>query len=77
MNRINGRISATGKMSGRVRSAQTKPLPEYEGTYIVEPTFEAQALETTKKSLYDDIKVNEIRLTEVVNPAGGKTFTIG
>lgn len=74
---LNGDMTAKGKMSGRVKSAETKPYPPYEGEYIIEPTFEKQVLDTTKKSLYEDITINEIRQTEVTNPSGGLTITIG
>ena len=75
--RLGGGIDGKGKMRGIVKNAQTKPLPEYEGEYIVDPKFEPQKLETTKKSLYDDVTVNEIAVLEVGNLGGGYTMTIG
>lgn len=75
--RLGGGIDGKGKMRGIVKNAQTKPLPEYEGEYVVDPKFEPQKLETTKKSLYDDVTVNEIAVLEVGNLGGGYTMTIG
>ena len=75
--RLGGGIDCKGKMRGIVKNAQTKPLPEYEGEYVVDPKFEPQKLETNKKSMYDDVTVNEIAVLEVGNLGGGYTMTIG
>lgn len=77
MNRVGGTIAAKGKMSGKVKSAETKPLPEYEGEYVIDPKFEDITLETKKKSLYDDMTVKAITTLEVDNEQGGTTFIIG
>lgn len=77
MNKVGGRIDAKGKMSGKVKSAETKPLPEYEGEYVIDPKFEDITLETKKKSLYDDMTVKAITTLEVDNEQGGTTFIIG
>ena len=74
---IGGKVTPSGSVSGSVQNAKTKPYPAYEGEYIIEPSFEKQVLDTTKKSLYEDITINEIRQTEVTNPSGGLTITIG
>ena len=75
--RLGGGIDGKVKMRGIVKNAQTKPLPEYEGEYVVNPKFEPQKLETNKKSMYDDVTVNEIAVLEVGNLGGGYTATIG
>ena len=75
--RLGGGIDGKVKMRGIVKNAQTKPLPEYEGEYVVDPKFEPQKLETNKKSMYDDVTVNEIAVLEVGNLGGGYTMTIG
>ena len=75
--RLGGGIDGKGKMRGIVKNAQTKPLPEYEGEYVVDPKFVPQKLETNKKSMYDDVTVNEIAVLEVGNLGGGYTMTIG
>lgn len=49
----------------------------YEGTYVVDPTFEQQTLQTTDKYLADDVTVNAINVVRVSNEAGGKTVYIG
>lgn len=77
MNKVGGNISAKGRMSGKVKSAETKPLPEYEGEYVIDPKFEDITLETKKKSLYDDMTVKAITTLEVDNEQGGTTFIIG
>jgi hypothetical protein len=74
---LNGDMTAKGKMSGKVKSAETKPLPEYEGEYVIDPKFEDITLETKKKSLYDDVTVKAITTLEVDNEAGGITVIIG
>ena len=52
--------------------------PPYEGPYFVKPTFfYQQALETYGKSMADNVIVDSIKVTETVNPQGGKTIVIG
>lgn len=53
------------------------PLPYYEGSYEVTPRKIEQILETKNKSMLDDVTVNAINYSEVTNPQGGKTATIG
>lgn len=52
-------------------------LPEYTGAYTVTPKVFEQSLETKNKSLYEDVTVYEIPLSQVQNPQGGITATIG
>lgn len=53
------------------------PLPEYQGSYIITPRITSQWLDTDEKKLTDDIHVLAIPRTDVSNPAGGVTVTIG
>lgn len=50
---------------------------EYEGPYIVDPTFEQQMLATRNKTMRDDVTVHRIDVSSVENPAGGNTVYIG
>ena len=49
----------------------------YEGSYEVDPTFEAQTLATAGKRMLDDLFINEIKVSKVSNPFGGNTVCIG
>ena len=49
----------------------------YEGEYTVTPTFEKQILETAKKTMKENVTVNEIQVTVVSNSSGGNTVIIG
>ena len=49
----------------------------YTGDYIVIPTAVAQVLDTDHKLLLDDVTVTAIPYTEVSNPSGGYTVSIG
>lgn len=51
--------------------------PEYEGSYEVTPSAEAQTLETADKVLKQNIEVKKIPYAEVLNDSGGNTVTIG
>ncbi len=50
--------------------------PWYEGSYDVTPTVDGLTLETEKRSLLRDIKVNKIPFSSVTNPQGGQTINI-
>lgn len=52
-------------------------LPYYEGAYVVTPKVREQELETANKSMTTDVLVESIPYTEVSNPSGGMTITIG
>jgi hypothetical protein len=77
VNRVSGRIDAKGRMSGKVKTAETKPLPYYEGEYVITPKFTDQVLETKQKSMSDDVTVEKITTLEVDNEAGGVTYIFG
>ncbi len=49
----------------------------YEGEYTVTPTFEKQILQTAKKTMKENVTVNEIQVTVVSNSSGGNTVIIG
>lgn len=49
----------------------------YEGEYEVTPTFEKQILKTAKKTMKENVTVNEIQVTVVSNSSGGNTVIIG
>ena len=52
--------------------------PPYEGPYNVTPTFYwQQRLETYGKSMTEDVIVDSIRITDSLNPQGGRTIVIG
>ena len=54
------------------------PIPEYEGPYSVVPRFYyAKALNTKGKQMTRNVSVEPIPISEVSNPAGGRTITIG
>lgn len=49
----------------------------YEGDYNVTPRVYQQVLETKDKVMLDDITVEVIPLSKVINPSNGYTVTIG
>lgn len=51
--------------------------PAYTGTYKVKPKVTEQVLLTKNKSMLDDVTVFQIPFSEVSNPSGGTTVTIG
>ena len=51
--------------------------PIYTGAIIVTPHAYEQTLDTSEKTVMDDITVLEIPYTEVSNPSGGYTVSIG
>lgn len=52
--------------------------PAYTGETVVIPkAFESQMLETSFKTVYQNITVTEIPYSETENAAGGLTVTIG
>jgi hypothetical protein len=77
VNKVGGTIAAKGKMIGKVKTAETKPLPYYEGEYVITPKFTDQVLETKQKSMSDDVTVEKITTLEVDNEAGGVTYIFG
>ena len=76
---ISGTLSALHTIEGELSNAGViyRPVPEYEGEYIVDPSFDEQILETKDKKMTDDVTVNAIMVNTVSNPAGGNTVYIG
>lgn len=62
-------IELVGGGSGR--------LPNYTGTYVVDPRKVDQTLATKNKSMTDDVTVNAIYYAETANLSGGNTAYIG
>lgn len=58
-------------------AAGSTNLPIYTGEYEVIPTQTDIILPTKNKALRDNIKVDAIAYSEVTNPSGGLTVTIG
>lgn len=84
---ITGTLSAVGTITGTLASTEsisgTLTIPTYidvdlyEGDYTVSPDFEGVTLETTNKTLTDDITVSPIQVETVSNTSGGNTVYIG
>lgn len=49
----------------------------YQGTYLVDPNFATQTLETRNKVMDDDVTVNPIYVGQTTNVGGGYTVYIG
>lgn len=69
-------LALDGEASGTV-NVDNSEKDYYEGPYIVIPTAYEQELETDQKYMADDVTVLEIPYTEVSNPSGGMTVSIG
>lgn len=52
-------------------------VKEYKGSYEVTPKFEKQTLPTARKTMRNDVIINEIPITVVSNSSGGNTVIIG
>ena len=77
---INGEVSLTIPTQGEfgVITAIREPLPPYTGQTVVTPkAFEGTILNTANRTVYENIEVLEIPYTEVSNPYGGQTVSIG
>lgn len=66
---LNLDVELVGGGSGR--------LPNYTGSYEVDPRKVEQILETKNKSMRDDVTVNPIFYAETTNLSGGLTAVIG
>lgn len=49
----------------------------YEGKYEVTPDFDGTTLETSGKTLSNDVTVHPITVSRTSNPSGGNTVYIG
>lgn len=72
---LSGGLNVSGQLSGSIDPGGSS-IPPYEGDYTVEPHIYEQVLETRNKRMTDDLTINEILLSEVVNPQGGTTLII-
>jgi hypothetical protein len=64
-------------LRARITIAKYISAPTYSGPYEVIPKPVDQILNTSNKLLVDNINVKSIPYSEVTNPQGGKTVTIG
>lgn len=63
---------------GRVSPPFMPVYPDlYDGPYDVIPSFAQQVLATASKTMAADVAVEPIPVSEVSNPSGGVTMTIG
>lgn len=51
-------------------------LPDYEGEYVITPSFEQKILNTDERSVRENITIEPISVSEVSNPSNGKTLII-
>lgn len=80
-----GELSPIGKVTGRLSAPSSLygylstniHGDSYEGEYTVDPMFHEQTLETSGKTLLQNVIVNAIYLGETANPQGGNTVYIG
>lgn len=49
----------------------------YTGSYIIDPDFEGQVLQTRQKYMIDNVTINPIQVESVSNIKGGRTVYIG
>lgn len=49
----------------------------YTGSYIIDPDFAGQVLQTRRKYMTDNVTVNPIQVESVSNIEGGRTVYIG
>ena len=52
-------------------------LPYYDGDFDINPTVGGLTLPTKNKSMKENVVVNSIYYSEVLNPSGGETAYIG
>ena len=76
---ISGALSSIQGLEGTLATdvVIVRPIPEYDGEYIVDPSFDEQILETKDQRMTDDVTVNAIMVNTVSNPSGGNTVYIG
>jgi hypothetical protein len=70
-------LSISSELELVIDEGGSSPLPYYEGDYYVVPRKQEQVLETRNKSMREDVVIDAINYSEVSNPQGGKTATIG
>ena len=72
---LSGKLEAVESLVGKI-SVEVSKDP-YDGPYVVEPRKMEQILETSDKTMTDDVTVRAISYIEVGNLSGGTTATIG
>lgn len=74
---IDVELEISGNLELTIEEGSGGTLPYFNGPYNVTPRKVEQILETKNKSMRDDVTVEEIPYSEVSNPQGGITATIG
>ena len=74
---LKGKLRGVGSLKGKLSVGQGMAYDDYEGPYVVTPTFSTQILHTADKHMTDVVTVNEIGVSRVENPTGGITVYIG
>lgn len=74
---IKAEVIPSSVIVGEVLLSDASKSNPYDGTYVVEPSFAQQILETKNKVMRDDVTVNAIEVARTSNPSGGTTVYIG
>jgi len=64
------------QMDDIIKTLDQSSLPDYEGDYVVVPSFDTIILDTDEKSTREDIVIQPIQVNEVSNTSDGKTLII-
>lgn len=64
------------QMDDIIKTLDQVSLPDYEGDYVVVPSFDTIVLDTDEKSTREDIVIQPIQVNEVSNTSDGKTLII-
>lgn len=70
-------LSISSEITLTIEEGSGGTLPYYTGSYNVTPRKVEQILGTKNKSMRDDVTIDPINYSEVTNPQGGLTATIG
>lgn len=84
---LSGEVSGIGKLSGKISemdgtltghiSDDLLAANKYIGPYNVVPRKVSQTLATSDKFMANDVEIEAINYSEVLNPEGGTTVVIG
>lgn len=72
-----GSLDSSGALTGVVSLGYSGGYPSYSGPYRIDPTFEAQILQTADHIMLQDMEITAIEVSRVSNPSGGVTVYIG
>lgn len=76
--KLQGELSSPISIDGTIDVPINVDVPYYYGNYDVTPlAWQETLLKTKGLRMYDDVIVREIPYTEVSNPSGGYTVSIG